>query len=321
MLDRPSAETHRLHLTRRGRIAIDAADEPPPAGMPSGRAMLVVLQRRKWTLIAFALLIPLLAGVAISRMTPRYTATGTLIYDASEYNPRELQSILRTDPTTDAVMASQAEILRSLRIVELVATRLDLFNKPEFNRALRPHSLLTRIVHLIDGETAPAAPIAGPVPDDARNGVLLAAQDALSVVPFKGSRVLEVSFTAEDRVLAAAAVNMAMDAYVKDQLSAKFRAVHRANDWLVGRVAELRHEYNKPRTTSPPTAPSMAWRRACTPEWTRNSSAISARPWCARGPIWPTRPAGWTPRAAGLARRPRQRSRPAWCSCVASRMH
>ena len=79
----------------------------------------------------------MLAYIAMSQLTPRYTATGTLLYDADGYKVRELQSILRVDPITDAVMASQAEVLRGMPVVEQVASRLNLLTNPEFNASLR----------------------------------------------------------------------------------------------------------------------------------------------------------------------------------------
>ena len=82
--------------------------------------------------------------------------------------------------------------------------------------------------------------MAGPRIDDARNAVLLAVQQAIGTTTVRASRVITVTFTAPDRVIAAAAVNMVMDIYIKDQLAAKYRAVRKANDWLDARVAELR---------------------------------------------------------------------------------
>ena len=57
-----------------------------------------------------------------------------LVYDTSELKLREMQSILRVDPITDAVMATQAEVLRGMPIIEQVANRLNLLTNPEFNR-------------------------------------------------------------------------------------------------------------------------------------------------------------------------------------------
>lgn len=124
---------------------------PPPTGEPGAPAALsfavclAMVRRHRLPLALCILLVPTLAFVAISQVTPTYTATGTLIYDPSEYAARELQSILRFDPTTDAVMASQAEIVKGLSIAERVADQLHLERYPEFNFTLRRPSLLSRI--------------------------------------------------------------------------------------------------------------------------------------------------------------------------------
>ena len=79
-------------------------------------------------------------------------------------------------------------------------------------------------------------------PDPARDQVLLAVQRAVVVRDVGASRVLSVSFTAENPVLAAAAVNMLMDIYIKSQLAAKYGAVRKARRWLEARAGELRRE-------------------------------------------------------------------------------
>ncbi len=160
---------------------------------------------------------------------------------------RELQSILRVDPITDAVMTSQAEVLRGMLVVEQVATRLNLLTNPEFNASLRPPSWLRRLQSAFRRMQSAAAPVpvsemTGPRLDPERNATLAAVQSALTVTPVKASHVLEVSFTAENPVLAAAAVNTAMDVYVKSQLGAKYGAASRARELLEARRDELRKE-------------------------------------------------------------------------------
>jgi len=102
------------------------------------RAMIGVFRRHLWAFLAIVVLVPACALIAIQRVTPRYTAVGSLIYEPSEYRGRELESILRTDPTTEAVMASQAEVLQSLKVSQRVADRGNLYANPEFNATLRP---------------------------------------------------------------------------------------------------------------------------------------------------------------------------------------
>jgi capsular exopolysaccharide synthesis family protein len=238
-------------MTRRDRLALRMRASGHESTRLSGTAIIAVLKRRLWPLLAAMVLVPLLSWLALSQVTPLYTATGTLLYDASEYKLRELQSILRTDPITDAVMTSQAEVLRGIPMVAQVASRLNLYTNPEFNVALRPQAWPQRTLAELRrwfAERMPkqavtpglAADAAGPELDPARNATLQAVRAALAVAPLKSSHVLEVSFTAQDPVLAAAAVNHAMDAYVKGQLSAKRRAVERAREWLRGAENELR---------------------------------------------------------------------------------
>jgi capsular exopolysaccharide synthesis family protein len=244
MLDRPSGHEAEAPPNRR-RATPGAGSGPSEQGL-NLPLLLAILRRRRAPLLAVILVVPLAAMVALSQVAPRYTATGTLIFEPPEYKLRELQSILHSDPANEAVMASQAEIIRGRHIVERVAQQLALLDKPEFNPALRPPSMTSRVLAMAQGAVAPLAAKQerglGPPVDDDRNVALLAVQAAFSVQPVKTSHVLEVSFTCGDRLLAAAAVNAAMDVYVKEQLAAKYRAVHRANDWLEGRVVELRDQ-------------------------------------------------------------------------------
>ena len=213
---------------------------PSPDGMEHGSAalaaVLAVLRRRRAAIVLCVLLVPALAALALSRITPRYTATTAVIYEPSEYVLRELQSILRADPTNDALMASQAEIIRGLGIAERLADRLKLEAQPEFNPGLRPISPLRRLW----------GRFAGPPPaqsaEDTRRDVIQAAQAAITVKPVKSSHVLEIGFTAADPALAARGANLAAELYIQDQLEAKITAVKRANTWLDSRIGDLRRD-------------------------------------------------------------------------------
>jgi capsular exopolysaccharide synthesis family protein len=214
------------------------------------RATIGIFRRHLWAFLTIALLVPACAWIAVQRTTPRYTATGSLIYDPSDYKVRELESILRTDPTTDAVMASQAEVLQSLKIAQRVAERGHLYANPEFNPTLRPRSAASVAATWArewfgwTGDQDRDATY-GPMPDPGRDATVLAVHNALHAAPLHSSRVMEVTFVAEDPLVAAAAVNNAMDIYIKDQFTAKAAAVRRATLWLDERAAALRAEVRK----------------------------------------------------------------------------
>ena len=215
------------------------------AGAPSGdgerggrtlTSLLDVLRRRRAAILTCFLLFPALAGIALNRITPRYTAVAAVLHEPSEYAVRELQSILRADPMTDTIMASQVEIIRGLAIAERLVDRLGLEKLPEFNAALRPVSPLRRLLGRF--VTPPIPPTLAAI----RRDVIQAAQTGIHARVVKASRVLEIGFTAGQPELAARAANLVAALYIEDQLQAKVAAVRRASQWLDTRITDLRRE-------------------------------------------------------------------------------
>lgn len=227
--------------------ALQAPAAASMAGLPrhgqeviSASAMLAILRRHLFAWLAVTLLVPVAGIVALHRIVPVYTASGMLIYEPNEYKAQAMQSVLRQDPATEATMASQAELLQSLHIAQKLVERGGLEANPEFNPARRPPSWVTRLFAWSSSDPPPD--VQGPILDKDRDTMLLAVQAALRAKPVHFSRVLEVTFAARDPIIAAAAVNNAMDVYIKDQYRKKARAVHRATDQMQRRADALRQE-------------------------------------------------------------------------------
>jgi capsular exopolysaccharide synthesis family protein len=212
-----------------GRVAFEDAQPLP-------RAALSALRRHAGAALLCAALVPAATAIALDQLTPRWSAAGSLLYAPPDYNLQELQSILRADTTTDAIMASQAEIVRGLPAAEKLVERLGLADRAEFNRALQPPSVFARLRAALSGPPAP------PDPARVRESVVQTALAHVTVKPLRASRVMEVTFATEDRALAADAANLVMALYIDGGLETKFEAVRRAARWLDARVAELRAE-------------------------------------------------------------------------------
>lgn len=213
---------------------------------------LSAIRQRRHVLLATIVLIPTCTWIVLRQMPPLYTAAGSLIYEPGGYKVRELESILREDPTTEAMMSSQAEILQSLHIAEKVAERGNLFDNPAFNPAKRPPGFPQRaslwlrwLLGMETDDPPPDTASFGPVWNRDRDRTLQAVRAALRAEPVHYSHVVEVSFTAPDPTTAAAAVNNAMDAYIKDQYAAKHRMVENATALLEKQAAELRKQVRR----------------------------------------------------------------------------
>ncbi|WP_291297986.1 polysaccharide biosynthesis tyrosine autokinase [Elioraea sp.] len=228
-----------------------------PVGGLSPAALLAVLRRRKWAMILAVIFFPALAVVALNQLTPRFTGTAAVIYEAQEFAIRELQSIVRDEGGTNSVvLASQLEIIKSLSMAERLADRLNLASRPEFNWYLAPQSNMSRTRDFIFRQLSRGAgfvsaewaaqlaprPRVAPRPEDLRVSVTLSAMGAIGATVIPGSRVINISFTSQSQGIAQTGANILAELYINDQLEQKFEAVRRANTWLEQRVTQLRQE-------------------------------------------------------------------------------
>ena len=259
MLDRPVADTRPPAERRTAMPTLNTAPAIEPEGLNLA-ALIGALRRRRMVLLACLLLFPAIALIATKNLTPRYTAGTTVMFEPTEYAARELQSILRDESTTDAVLASQVEIIRSLSVARRIVRRFGLTEREEFawwiaDRARAEgalYHLQTRIAEaataispVLAGWIAPEPPAEVPPAELAEIQAAEALLQRLDVQVVRNSRVLQIRFTSQDPQLSAAVANLAAELYIADQLDAKFDAVRRANDWLDGRIAQLRQEVNR----------------------------------------------------------------------------
>jgi capsular exopolysaccharide synthesis family protein len=257
MLDRP-VESRPPSNERKPQLRTPAPVATPiePEGL-TVTALLAALRRRRFVLVLCALLFPIAAYIAAKELTPRYTATSTVMFEPTDYQASELQSILRDETTTDAVLASQVDVIRSLSVARRIVRQFDLTDREEFawwvSEAKRPEELLYRIQDGIARRIAtlspdladliaPEAPVPRPSAERAEISAAEKLRDKILVTVVRNSRVLTIAVTTEDAQLSTDIANMASDLYISDQLESKFNAVRRASEWLDGRVAQLRRE-------------------------------------------------------------------------------
>jgi succinoglycan biosynthesis transport protein ExoP len=219
------------------RLPLNEPDWPQARVMPPLVDQLLAL-RRRWRLIFLTtLLVPALAGAALTRMPARYTASGVLLYDPADAAPPGTALEVGGDdtPDEDAITASQSAIITSLPAATALATALNLAARPEFNAALRHPSWISSLLDRLRKRPAVAH----------SNAVALAAQRALAVNILSGSRILSVSFTSRDPALAAAGVNFAMQHYLDHQRAQSFADLSNAQSWLEGNALSLQTQLDR----------------------------------------------------------------------------
>ena len=202
-----------------------------------------ILWRRRRFIGASVLLFLVLGIVIVVTTTPMFTAESDILIDTrsayqlenspSAGNSNSTLFTLGMDP---ASVDSQVEILKSERVASLVLRTLKLERDPEFTT---PGSLFGSIAASLRSVLARFSEV---IPDDKTRiprEVIEEFQDRLDVKRTAQTYVMKVAFRARTRERAAAITNEVANAYLTDQLQAKYEATRRAGVWLQNRIKGL----------------------------------------------------------------------------------
>jgi len=212
------------------------------------RETLSVLWRRKGIILGCAAVTMGLATTYIHQLTPLYSAQASLMLDQQKLQLIDIKSVLSGAQDSSAVVATQVEVLTSPAIAVKVAAMLHPETIPEFNSALGPPPGFSPIAWLREKMSAlfasqanfqipqaPSAPLTSADFAPALMGHVSASNDGTSYI-------IKVRATSESPELAAQIANAYVDAYLTDQLEAKFDATRRASAWLNDHLTELREK-------------------------------------------------------------------------------
>jgi succinoglycan biosynthesis transport protein ExoP len=173
-----------------------------------------------------------LAAVYLFVTPPTYRGVARILIDPGKLQVFK-ESILQT-PADLAMMDTQIEILLSDNFALSVIRKLDLTHDSEFvgsSNGLIGGAL--RLLHL----RPPDKPASE---SDRTLSALNAFEKRLTVARVGASYAIEIGFLSADRDRAAEIANAVADAFIVDQLEAKYQTIGRATTWLQGRLNELR---------------------------------------------------------------------------------
>jgi succinoglycan biosynthesis transport protein ExoP len=215
--------------------------DAPSSGAAAQLEFVTNFLRRRYRIVLIGLLLSLpFAALYLFLAPATYTATATIMIE-----PRKspLSQTLGGDPPTDAAwIESQIGILRSQNVAAYVVKQLRLTEDPAFIRS--GDGLLEELLAGLDklltrlGWQAPE-----PKSEAERTAETIAAfMEQLTVKRLGPTYLMRVDFRSRNREQATKIANAMIDAYVYDQLSAKYQANRRTGDWLQERLQMLREQ-------------------------------------------------------------------------------
>jgi succinoglycan biosynthesis transport protein ExoP len=227
--------------SRSGSDALELANPalPAPAGEASDIARLLSTIHLHWPIIALATVACLAVGMVYLLVTPpTFTASSLIIIDNRAPNVLREDSVYQETNYDATAVESQVEVLRSESVLSAVVTDLELDSNTAFLGSAST-GVVAQLFSALGGLFGGANDDSVLTKEALERKAIDILKDNVSIGRVGRTLVLQVSYRSTDPHLAARIANAIPDAYITEQLSAKFQATRRATTWLEDRLREL----------------------------------------------------------------------------------
>jgi exopolysaccharide transport family protein len=195
---------------------------------------------RQWRVIVLAIAVGILLGAVYVAVSPTlYTAQTDMLIDTKRVTWTQTEMATDTRTVEDASVDSEIETTKSERVAMMVIRRLNLTADPEF---VGQHGMIRRVLALLHVTSPPTHPEPQLTEEELMRRALAVVKNNLRVLRLGRSYIEQIQFTSLNRDKAAKIANAFADAYIEDQLQAKYEATRRASEWLQQRIGELRKQ-------------------------------------------------------------------------------
>jgi succinoglycan biosynthesis transport protein ExoP len=203
--------------------------------------LLRVIRVRQRLIVGTAIAVIVLTLIVLFRLTPLYQGKALVMLDQRENKVMDVESVLSGLPTDAASIENQVQILRSRNLLTRVIDKLHLDRDPEFMPSGR--GLVSSVLyyanplHWVGSETSVATTEAER--QNQMNRIINKLLAKMTVAAQGRSTAIQIAFESSDPAKAQRITNAIANAYVEDQLNAKFEATQKATVWLADRMQEL----------------------------------------------------------------------------------
>lgn len=170
----------------------------------------------RWTIIAGIVVAALVVAVVVAKLLPpQYPAKARVVFD-----------VIKPDPVTGAVVASQFERSYTLTQIEMITDQRVAGEVVDRLKMTEDPALIQKFERNSGGE------------EDLRRWVVKEVIDHTKADLLEGSNILEITYTAEDPATAKRIVSALRDAYIDASLRFRTDAAGRTADWYLDQAAK-----------------------------------------------------------------------------------
>lgn len=225
--------------------AVSAEDSRNTAGVTDVvdiGAFLSLMWRRKMALIS-SIFLGLILGALYAYVlaTPMYRSTAVVMLNNREQQIVDFESVVGNLGSDGVVINTELEVLKSSTLLGKVVDKLRLTEDAEFNPALRPPSISSRVKSYVKSkiyrnETTP------PSVERQRLAAIESLRRSIEIQNVPKSVVFNISAITTEASKSTDIAKTLAQTYIVDQIEVKFEATEQATSWLSERVAELKSE-------------------------------------------------------------------------------
>jgi capsular exopolysaccharide synthesis family protein len=214
----------------------------------------------KKLIVAITVFVAAVGWVQVNQIRSMYSASSLLMIGVPQTNVVDIEAVLTKNYGGDQVV-TEMQVIKSRVLAQKIVERLRLYEYEEFNPGLRtpekslfdftrylnprtwiPASWKQTIKEALGRETVqnpPKPPIESEVLQRKINTAINIFLGRIQVEEIEYAKVMRISFTSWDPKMAARIANYIPEAYILDQLEAKFEATEKANAWLTEQIEDL----------------------------------------------------------------------------------
>ncbi len=197
------------------------------------------LRKHKWAIMAFALVVTLVAAVIAFVTIPVYEAKTTVLIETAKQKVVSIEDVYSGMGASREYFQTQVEIIKSREVALKAIAKLKLFDHPDFDPRA-PKKGLAALKEKI-GFSTDAAPKEW-TDKSLTESVLPALAGKLSIEPIRLSQLVIIRFESSDPALAARITNTIADVYIENDLDARFQMTRTASAWLQDRLSGLKEK-------------------------------------------------------------------------------
>jgi capsular exopolysaccharide synthesis family protein len=219
------------------------------------RDYLRVIQKRRYTLFTFFIIVNAIVMMMTFSATPLYEASAKLLIEKNNVNPLSGDVLMGRDPE---FLETQAQIITSASVSRKVVKLLSLeqtyaSNFPDIAKSLSAGDTgdgwLTGLINRIKGISPPSIGEAALLPESKMtdssllvDGLAMAIRETITVRPVRNSRVVEVSFMSHNPELSKRLANAVSKAYIEKILDMRMQSSGHTIDWMTQKAEQERRK-------------------------------------------------------------------------------